>query len=78
MSNDKYHILLVDDDDKIRDLLQKYLIENNYIVSVYICEIMNTITGCIFVLFSLLEIYNLWNIKRRLYSILTSRKIMKK
>ena len=33
MSNDKYHILLVDDDDKIRDLLQKYLIENDYIVS---------------------------------------------
>ena len=31
MSNDKYHILLVDDDDKIRDLLQKYLIENDYI-----------------------------------------------
>ena len=33
MNNDKYHILLVDDDDKIRDLLQKYLIENEYIVS---------------------------------------------
>ena len=33
MNNHKYHILLVDDDDKIRDLLQKYLIENDYIVS---------------------------------------------
>ena len=33
MSNDKYHILLVDDDDKIRDLLQKYLIENITIIS---------------------------------------------
>ena len=40
--------------------------ENNYIVSAYICEIINTITGCIFVIFSLLEIYNLWNIKSNL------------
>ena len=27
------HILLVDDDDRIRDLVKKYLIENNYLVT---------------------------------------------
>ena len=29
----KKHIFYVDDDDRIRDLLKEYLIENNYIVS---------------------------------------------
>ena len=29
----KNHILIVDDDDRIRDLLKDYLTENNYIVS---------------------------------------------
>ena len=33
MENDKKHILIVDDDDRIRDLLKDYLSENNYIVS---------------------------------------------
>ena len=33
MENNKKHILIVDDDDRIRILLKEYLSENNYIVS---------------------------------------------
>jgi two-component system, OmpR family, phosphate regulon response regulator OmpR len=33
MKNNKSHILVVDDDDRIRDLLKDYLTENNYIIS---------------------------------------------
>ena len=33
MVNSKSHILVVDDDDRIRDLLKEYLNDNNYIVS---------------------------------------------
>ena len=33
MENSKHHILIVDDDDRIRNLLKDYLTENNYIVS---------------------------------------------
>ena len=33
MENSKYHILIVDDDDRIRNLLKDYLSENSYIVS---------------------------------------------
>ena len=33
MENNKKHILVVDDDNRIRDLLKEYLNENNYIVS---------------------------------------------
>ena len=33
MENKKNHILVVDDDNRIRDLLKDYLFENNYIVS---------------------------------------------
>ncbi len=33
MENNKKHILIVDDDDRIRNLLKDYLVENNYIVS---------------------------------------------
>ena len=33
MENNKNHILIVDDDDKIRNLLKDYLINNKYIVS---------------------------------------------
>jgi two-component system phosphate regulon response regulator OmpR len=33
MENNKNHILIVDDDDRIRSLLKDYLSENNYIVS---------------------------------------------
>ena len=33
MENSKYHILIVDDDDRIRNLLKDYLSENGYIVS---------------------------------------------
>ena len=33
MANNKAHILIVDDDNRIRDLLKEYLRENNYIVS---------------------------------------------
>ena len=32
-NNMKYHILLVDDDTKIRNLLKEFLIENNFLVS---------------------------------------------
>ena len=31
MENNKFHILIVDDDNRIRDLLKDYLSENNYI-----------------------------------------------
>ena len=33
MENSKNHILIVDDDDKIRNLLKDYLTENHYIIS---------------------------------------------
>ena len=33
MKNNKNHILVVDDDDRIRDLLKDYLTDNNYIIS---------------------------------------------
>ena len=33
MENNKIHILVVDDDDRIRNLLKDYLFNNNYIVS---------------------------------------------
>ena len=33
MENNKLHILIVDDDDRIRDLLKDYLVNNNYIIS---------------------------------------------
>ena len=33
MEKIKYHILVVDDDDRIRDLVKEYLIENNFAVS---------------------------------------------
>ena len=33
MENNKLHILIVDDDDRIRDLLKDYLINNNYMIS---------------------------------------------
>ena len=33
MANNEAHILIVDDDNRIRDLLKEYLKENNYIVS---------------------------------------------
>ena len=33
MENNKNHILIVDDDDRIRNLLKDYLTENNYIIS---------------------------------------------
>ena len=33
MENNKKHILVVDDDDRIRSLLKDFLNDNNYIVS---------------------------------------------
>ena len=33
MENNKNHILIVDDDNRIRDLLRDYLSENNYVIS---------------------------------------------
>ena len=33
MENSKYHILIVDDDDRIRGLLKDYLSRNEYIIS---------------------------------------------
>ena len=33
MENNKFHILVVDDDDKIRDLIKQFLNENGFIVS---------------------------------------------
>ena len=31
--NENYHILIVDDDNRIRELIKEYLEENNFIVS---------------------------------------------
>ena len=33
MAQNKFHILVVDDDDRIRDLIKQYLIDNSFIVS---------------------------------------------
>jgi len=33
MNKNKFHILVVDDDDRIRELVKEYLIENNFLVS---------------------------------------------
>ncbi len=33
MSENNLHILLVDDDDKIRELLKTFLVDNKYLVS---------------------------------------------
>ena len=33
MNKNKFHILVVDDDDKIRELVKEYLIENNFLVT---------------------------------------------
>ena len=33
MNNSTFHILVVDDDDRIRNLLRDYLSENNYVIS---------------------------------------------
>ena len=40
MDNSKIHILIVDDDDKIRDLLKQYLKNNNFFVSTAINALM--------------------------------------
>ena len=33
MSKNIFHILVVDDDDRIRDLIKQYLEENNFLVT---------------------------------------------
>jgi len=33
MNKKKFHILVVDDDDRIRDLVKEYLVENNFLVT---------------------------------------------
>ena len=33
MNNNTFHILVVDDDDRIRELVKEYLQENNFIVT---------------------------------------------
>ena len=33
MENNKFHVLVVDDDNKIRDLIKQFLNENDFIVS---------------------------------------------
>ena len=33
MNNNTFHILVVDDDDRIRELVKEYLEENNFIVT---------------------------------------------
>ena len=33
MNKNKFHILMVDDDDRIRELVKEYLIENNFLVT---------------------------------------------
>ena len=41
MENNKNHILIVDDDDRIRNLLKDYLSENDYIIITRIPENLN-------------------------------------
>ena len=33
MNKDLFHLLVVDDDDRIRDLVKQYLEENNFLVT---------------------------------------------
>ena len=33
MNKNTFHILVVDDDDRIRELVKEYLIENNFLVT---------------------------------------------
>ena len=33
MNNNKFHILVVDDDDRIRELVKEYLAENNFLIT---------------------------------------------
>ena len=33
MNKNKFHILVVDDDDRIRELVKEYLDENNFLVT---------------------------------------------
>ena len=33
MNKSTYHILVVDDDDRIRELVKEYLAENNFIIT---------------------------------------------
>jgi len=33
MNNSSFHILVVDDDDRIRELVKQYLEENNFLVT---------------------------------------------
>ena len=33
MNKDIFHVLVVDDDDRIRDLVKQYLEENNFLVT---------------------------------------------
>ncbi len=33
MNKNTFHILVVDDDDKIRELIKEYLIKNNFLVT---------------------------------------------
>lgn len=40
--------------------------ENNYVINNYICEILNTITGFIFIIFSLFDIYNIYSVFNKL------------
>ena len=40
--------------------------ENNYVINNYICEILNTITGFIFIIFSLFDMYNIYSVFNKL------------
>ena len=33
MNKNKFHILMVDDDDRIRELVKEYLVKNNFVVT---------------------------------------------
>ena len=33
MNKNLFHILVVDDDDRIRELVKEYLVENNFVVT---------------------------------------------
>ena len=45
MNKSTFHILVVDDDDRIRELVKEYLVENNFLVTTAILTGLNLLSG---------------------------------
>ena len=58
MENNKLHILVVDDDDRIRALLKEYLNENNFIVSTAENSEKAKIIGLLYLLLTLAKTFS--------------------